>query len=222
LSESPVSCAPSRSANESARGACRMFGATRALDASACAPLPRAPAQDDARERPGRHRAGARLPTRTERPSTYIRARPLRDRPPSTDRETLAARHRPREPGPAHERPAPDGLPASRGLAEARARLLRCWSVAVSRSVFPVSTRVSVRPRTLARAITREGVTAGAGAITSAVNQARRSPYRMLTPRPLPSRCAASLPDRYARRTVRTLRRARCAASATVSTSSSW
>jgi hypothetical protein len=147
------------------------------------------------RGRPGRHRAGARLPTRTERPSTCMRARPLRDRPPSTDRGTLAARHRQREPGPAHERPAPDGLPASRGLAEARARLLRCWSVAVSRSVFPVSTPVSVRRRTLARAIAREGVTAGGGAITSAVNQARRSPYRMLTPRPLPSRCAVSLPE---------------------------
>lgn len=43
----------------------------------------------------------------------------------------------------------------------------------------------------------------------------------MLTLRPLPSRWATSLPDRYARRSVRMLRRASKAASATVSMSSS-
>jgi hypothetical protein len=42
------------------------------------------------------------------------------------------------------------------------------------------------------------------GVTTRAVSQACRSPYRMLTPRPFPSRWAMSLPDRYARRIVRT------------------
>jgi hypothetical protein len=91
----------------------------------------------------------------------------------------------------------------------------------VRSSRFSVFAPPSGRFRTLIRATGRAAGCSRAGRIGCASSQARKSAYRILTPRPLPSRWASSLPEMYALRIVRMLRCAIRAASAAVTASSS-
>lgn len=86
----------------------------------------------------------------------------------------------------------PGARAASQEARRERDQRARCRA-ALSSSRLPVLTRAWVCVRTSARGTGREEGTSPVGVTTRAVSQACRSPYRILTPRPFPSRPAGQV-----------------------------